>query len=91
MPKYRIDFSRLARTPDEIIKDKLTCDFLSSILTSYRAINAHDNFRNSLCDGHILDTFTVELNEYNLYGKDILDKYIKPKYPEAKLISWDSY
>ena len=89
---YRIDFSRLARTEDEIYMNKRVNDFVEQILEgSERAVRSHKDFQGSLLDGHILDTITVEEEKKDLYGVDILEKYVKPKYPEAKLLSWDTF
>ena len=92
--KYRIDFSRLARTEDEIIKDKIARDFVGVIIKRIakavdpRAIQEWDDFRKSLPDGHILDKTIIETEE-DLDGPQVLDKFIKPKYAEAKILSWD--
>lgn len=92
--KYRIDFSRLARTEDEVIKDKLARDFIGKLIKRIAkdvtpiAINEWDDFRKSFPDGHILDNEIIEAEE-DLDGPQVLDKFIKPKYAEAKILSWD--
>jgi len=88
---YQVDFSRLARTEDEICTNKRVNDFVEQILEgSERAVRSHKDFQELLEDGHILDSISIEEKE-GLYGSDILEKYIKPKYPEAKLLSWNSF
>ena len=89
---YRIDFSRLARTEDEICMNKRVNDFVDQILEgSTRAVRSHKDFQGSLMDGHILDSIMVEGEKEDLYGVDILEMYVKPNYPEARLLSWDSF
>lgn len=91
MARYRIDFSRLARSEEEIVKDKAVKEFLRSLLkTSPNALNAHRNFENSLPEGHILDSIKIE-DLPDLNGKQILEKYVLKTYPEANMVSWDSY
>jgi len=89
---YRIDFSRLARTEDEIRINKRVNDFVEQVLEgSERAVRSHKDFQGSLVDGHILDTMTIEGEKEDLYGVDILEMYVKPNYPEAKLLLWDTF
>ena len=97
MSKYRIDFSRLARNEEEILKQKQVEEFLSLVIGSMtkdktqRAMNKHNDFCADLeKDGHILDSLVFESNEV-LNGKEILSKFVHHKYPEAKLMSWDFF
>jgi len=89
---YIVDFSRLARTEDEICMNKHVNDLVEKILKgSTKAVRSHKDFQGSLEDGHILDSCIIEGEEKELYGVDILEMYVKPNYPEAKLLSWDSF
>lgn len=86
---YRIDFSRLARTEDEIAKDMASKKFLG-VLLSGRSKEVHQSFINSLPDGHILDSKTIE-DSRDLSGLEVLGEFISPIYPEAKMLSWDRF
>ena len=90
---YCIDFSRLARTEDEICMNKRINDFVEKVLEgSTKAVRSYKDFNNSLIDGHILDSFVIEEEKKeDLCGADILEMYVKPNYPEAKLLSWDRF
>ena len=39
---------------------------------------------------HVLDSLTVE-DEPDMAGKEILERHVRVKYPEAHLLSWDSF
>ena len=90
MTKYRIDFSRLARSEEEIFNHKVTKDFLYSISKdNQRVLEKHDEFfDNYLPDGHIVDSVRIE-DCQDLNGKQVFDKHIKKRYPESKFLSWD--
>ena len=91
MVRYRIDFSRLARSEKEIFRDKCTREFLDELLrVSPNALSAHQSFTDSLAEGHVLDSLTVE-DEPGMNGKQILENHVRVKYPEARLLSWDSF
>jgi hypothetical protein len=38
----------------------------------------------------VLDSLTVE-DEPDMAGKEILERHVRVKYPEAHLLSWDSF
>jgi len=89
--RYRIDFSRLCRNLDEVIKHKQITDALITILKeagAERATKSFSDFHNSLSEGHILDTMFVN-DDVNLSGLEVLKRKIHPIYSEAILLSWD--
>jgi hypothetical protein len=78
--KYRVDFSRLARTAEEILLDKSVTDFLSRFVPAAKL--------NFMPDGHVLDSVTIE-DEDGMTGPEIMKSHVLPSFPEAKLMSWD--
>jgi len=88
---YRIDFSRLARSEKEVFNDKASRELLDSLSKdSPRALAVYQSLFNSLPEGHVLDSLTVE-DEPDINGKKILERHVKVRYPEAHLLSWDSF
>ena len=91
MVRYRIDFSRLARSEKEVFDDKSVKELLDFLFEkSPNAKDAHLDFESSLPEGHVLDSVVVE-DEPGEDGKKILDRHVKTRYPEAHLLSWDSF
>jgi len=87
--KYRIDFTRLARTEDEIQKNVIEDQFFNDILSG-RPKEVYSSFMDSMPDGHIFDYKIINEKE-GFAGIDILKYHIHPVYPEAKITSWDCY
>ena len=88
--KYRIDFTRLARDPEEIIREENVTDFLVLLSKEFgnnRSREVIENHKNSWPEGHILDSMIVE-DDPDLIGPEIMKNKIVPIYPEAKLQSW---
>ena len=85
--KYRLDFSRLARTAEEVLNDHHARELLA-LVGRKLAVKVEATLK--LPEGHILDTLVVE-DEAHLTGKEALLKHVLPKYPEAKLSSWDCW
>jgi hypothetical protein len=83
---YRIDYYRLARTEDEIIRHKLTTEFIDHTINKL----GRNNLRNEIPDGYILDSFVIN-DTPGLSGKEVLEKHIRTKYKEATLSSWDEW
>jgi hypothetical protein len=89
--RYRIDFSRLARSEDDVYNSMAARQFLTSLMGSdERSLEAYRSFESSLSEGHVLDSIKVE-DQPGLNGNQVLEKHVKGAYPEAKLLSWDSY
>ncbi len=82
---YRIDFTRLARNENEVIKHKLVTEFCEHVCG-----HAGHKLFSLMPDGHILDTKIVNDIE-GMTGKDILQKHILSLYPEAKFSCWDCW
>jgi len=96
MPKksnYRIDFSRLPRTEDEVLDnvdaEKLTNEFIKKV-GKPRAVSMFEKYLKSLPEGHVLDSEFVKDNE-GMIGSELFKKHVLSKYPEAFLTGWDSY
>jgi hypothetical protein len=83
---YRIDFYRLARTEEEIIRHKFATEFVDALLFNIDRDDLKSD--NLIPDGYILDSTIIE-DKPGLYGKEVFEKHIKPKYKEAILFSWD--
>ena len=89
--RYRVDFSRLSRDIDEIIRTKQVTEILTEVFGEFggeKITKQFKDFNNSLPEGHILDTMFVEDN-VGLNGLEILERKVRPIYPEAKLFSYD--
>ena len=88
MIKYRIDFTRYAKSLDEIEVDIATRRALKSVTTSVWAKKKFKEFEERHMQGRIIDSRWIE-DEEGFNGKEILNNHIKPEYPEARLLSWD--
>lgn len=86
---YRIDFSRLARTMEEIARNKLSKEFLAEISPKVVASKLIE-FDDSLKTGHILD-YKIIQDKPDKSGIDVLKEHVLPLYPEAQLMSWDYF
>ena len=85
--KYRVDFSRLTRSMDEIQRQLEVFELMDRSLPSVAKEKVW-RFNESLPEGHILD-YVMVIDKAGMFGKDILEKHIKPFIPEAVLTSWD--
>ena len=85
--RYRIDFSRLSRSFEELALDLQVAEVLQNLCKAFKIEPQKFDY---LPEGHQLDSIIVD-DEPNLTGKEILEKHVKNKYPEATLCSWDCW
>jgi hypothetical protein len=87
MVRYRVDFTALPRSIDQVAEAKAAEDFLARCLRG-RARKVFGEYLSTVPEGHILMTATIRAKP-DQTGEDLLHKHILPKYPEATLQSWD--
>ena len=75
--RYRVDFSRLARSIYEIAEDTDAVEFCEEVakLCNDRAHKVLKDFGNSLPDGHILDSIAV-YDKSGMLSSELLSKYV---------------
>lgn len=92
MYKYRITIARYPRTEDEIIKNKMSKEFLNLCMVKFgneRSKQFHKEYEKEMED-YVLEDCIYNSKRNDLTAKYFMDDITK-KYPEAKLQNWDMY
>ena len=92
MAKYRVDFYRSSNDQNEIKRSNqskaLILSFAKEIKDSTRAYNTLKEHFNQYPENMILDSAVIEAPS-GMIGPELIEQYIQPKYPDAKLSTYD--